>query len=464
MKKGFKKFSAFLLTAVMALAMNSTVLAAPGTTEELAGDGEEGVVGQFNGGVGVDTPEVKDDSINIKKEIVAFNPNGTTVNAPVVTYTYTVTPANVPANTTITDEDADHTSGAAVNAPVKAGLTEGLVVTGASAINGTVAAVNGATGTSTGASATLVFDNTSTWTTADTGDSNVYDIKLNFTNVGFTQPGVYRYQIAETISAASYAKIAMEDGDNNTLYLDVYVDGNLDIYGYVCMTANASVTPATDTKVNGFVNGTSIDNSDKYYTYDLVLSKDVVNDTYGESNIAYPFTVIFRNPEEYSSTFTITETAASGSTGISPAAASAPTWSGVAKVKDGADITYTGIPAGVDVDVYETNIASGVTYTVSTSVTGGTAVVDNNVVAGTTPASAVAQTTKAAYESTKATVDTTAIVATDAQDVAITNTLLLISPTGFVVRFAPYALVLFGGIFLIVLGVVLYKRTNKEEA
>ena len=447
MKRGFKKFGAFLLTAVMALAMNSTVFAAP----EALGGTEEGVAGKWTA---PDTELVQNTNIDIKKEIIAFNPNGTTVHAPVVTYTYTVTPATV-TGLTVTDETGDHTSNTAVTAPVKAGITTGVVVTGTAA---------GTAGTATSATGTLVFTNTNTFTTADTGDTNEYDINVDFSGVTFTQPGVYRYQIAETISAASYADVAMEDGDANTLYLDVYVDGNGDIYGYVCMTANDSVDPSTTTKINGFVDGTAADNSDKYYTYDLVLSKDVVNDTYGESNIAYPFTVIFSNPENYTSTFTIEETAASGSTGISPAVASAPTWSGVAKVKDGADITYTGIPAGVDVDVYETNIATGVTYTVSTSVTGGTAVVDNNVVAGTTPASAVAQTTKADYESTKATVNTNAIVTTDAQDVAITNTLLLISPTGFVVRFAPYALVLMGGIFLIVLGVVLYKRTNKEEA
>ena len=451
MKRGLKKFGAFLLTAVMALAMNSTVLAAATLPDASS---EEGVSGKWTA---KDTTIPQDASVNIKKEIIAFNPNGTEVHAPVVTYTYTVTPATV-TGLTVTDEDADHTSNTAVIAPVKAGITTGVVVTGTAA---------GSAGDATSAIGTLVFDNSTTWTTAAGGDTNEYDINVDFSGVTFAQPGVYRYKIEETIPATytnGYADFAMEDGDADTLYLDVYVDGNGDIYGYVCMTANDSVDPSTTTKINGFVDGTAADNSDKYYTYDLVLSKDVVNDTYGESNIAYPFTVIFSNPENYTSTFTIEETAALGSTGISPAAASAPTWSGVAEVKDGANITYTGIPAGVDVDVYETNIASGVTYTVSTVVTGGTAVVDNNVIAGTAPASAVAQTTKADYESTKATVNTAAITTTVAQSVAITNTLLLISPTGFVVRFAPYALVLMGGIFLIVLGVVLYKRTNREEA
>ena len=429
-----------LVIALMIMAMSLAAYAAPA---------------EFNGGKAgtwtqADTEIVQEKSINIKKELIAYNANGTTVNAPAFTYVYTVTPAAV-TGLTVTDAAANHTSNTAVTAPVNAGITTGLVVTGTAA---------GTAGTAESAVGTLVFTNASTWTTAADGNTNSYDINLDFDGVAFTQPGVYRYQIVETLAdSATYDGIAVEDGGTNTLYLDVYVDGNLDIYGYVCMAANDSVI--TDTaKTNGFVAASN--GADKYYTYDLTLSKDVVNDNYAERNVAFPFTVIFNNTENYTSTFTITETAGTGSTGISPAAASAPTWSGVALVKDGGAITYTGIPAGVDVDVYETNIVTGVTYTVSTSVNSGTPVSDNNVSWGTTPASAVAQTTKADYESTKATVDTTKIATVDAtQTVAITNTLLLISPTGVVMRFAPYALMLAAGLLIVILGK--RRKNNKED-
>lgn len=439
-----------LLLAILMVALAGAAYAS--SAAELEENSEEGVAGNWND---ADTTRLDATSINIKKEIIAFNPKGTTVHAPVVTYTYTVTPATVASGTTITDEADDHASGSAVTAPVNAGITTGLVVTGTAA---------GTAGNATSATGTLEFTNASTFTTAAAGDTNEYDIKLDFSGVTFTQPGVYRYQIAEAISAASYDAVAMEDGEGNTLFLDVYVDGDLAIYGYVCMNANDSVTPDTDTKINGFVDGSAADNADKYYTYDLTLSKDVENDSYAETNIAFPFTVIFSNPENYTSTFTIEETAGTGSTGISPATASAPTWSGVAKVKEGGDITYTGIPAGVDVDVYETNIVTGVTYTVSTSVNGGTAVTDNNVIAGSTPTSAAAQgTTKADYESTKATVNTTKITAVDEeQTVEITNTLLLISPTGLVLRFAPYGLMLIGGVVLLVIAMK-HRKSREEE-
>lgn len=454
-----KKLGALLLAIVMVLALGSTALAT--STPELGGDGETGTWG---GAIFPKDNETIDTgkTITLKKELIVYNPNSHTadsdpVYAPAYSYVYTVTPATV-SSYSVTDDATDHEANVAVTMPISAGSTVGLVVNG------------GTAGNATSAVGYLDLTNSIALDASSTGEANTFDFTINFGGVTFTQPGVYRYQIVETIigadhtTAKTYDQVAVADGASNTRYLDVYVDGNLAIYGYVCMAANGSVTSST-TKTNGFVSASNDDENgaDSYYTYDLTLSKDVVNDTYGENTIAFPFTVIFNNAESYATTFTITETAASGSTGISPATASAPTWSGVARVKDGADITYTGIPAGVDVDVYETNVATGVTYTVATSVNSGTAVTDANVSWGSAPASAVAQSSKAAYESTKATVDTTANTAIDAtQTVAITNTLLLISPTGYVARIAPYVIMLAAGVALfIILGSKRRKKDNE---
>lgn len=440
-----KKIVAILITLAMVLAMSTAALAAGENSVDLKENGEEGVAGDW---INKDEERLQKNTVNIKKELISYNATSTSVHAPAFTYVYTVTPATI-SNQTVTDETGDHASGSAVTAPVNAGLTKGLTVNGGDA------------GTTTSAVGQLVFTNTNTLNSSAAGTTNTYDIPLDFSGVTFKQPGVYRYKIDETLlphgnnEPTTYAGIDVEDGGTNTLYLDVYVDGELKIYGYVCMSADGNVDPDTDTKTNGFVGVNK--GADEYYTYDLVLSKDVVNDSYAESNVAFPFTVIFSNPQIFTTTYTITETAGNGSTGISPAAASAPTWSGVAKVKDGGAITYSGIPAGVDVDVYETNIVAGVTYTVATSVNGGTAVTDNNVSWGTTPESATAQAAqKPAYESTKASVDTSmyannAAGTTAKQTVAITNTLLLISPTGVVLRIAPYALILAAGIVLLLI-------------
>ena len=439
--KKFRKISALFISAVMIMAMSVTAFA--------AGDLDDNT---NIGGAG--TLATAERSVNIEKEIIAYNANGSTVHAPVVTYTYTVTPAAVAANTTVMDEGWDHSSGMAVTVPVQAGLTAGVVVTGTAA---------GAAGNAAGASGTLEFTNESEWATAADGAVNAYDINLDFSRVTFSQSGVYRYRIAETISANSYDDIAMEAGGTDTLYLDVYVNGSLEIYGYVCMAANGSVTSST-AKINGFVNSEASDGSDKYYTYDLTLSKNVVNDTYGEKTMAYPFTVIFNNKENYTSEFAIDQNTGSGSTGINESAKTLtglPTeWNGVARVKEGGAVTFTGIPAGVDVDVYETNIANGVTYTVATSVNGGDAHTDDNVSWGEQPDAAVAQTERAAYESTKASVKTEKNTAVEAgQTVAITNTLLLISPTGVVLRVGPYLLIVAIGAALF-----LISRRRRAEA
>lgn len=457
-----KKLAALVLALAMVLSMTAVAFA-ENPPAEFENNNEEGVAGNWTN---PDKPTGQGNKINIKKEIIAFNPNATDVHAPVVTYTYTVTPAAV-SGKTVTDDGEDHlpeNEDNPVTAPVNAGPTAGLVVIGTTA---------GTAGTAQSAAVgTLIFTNTSTWNTAADGQTNEYDITLDFSEVSFEKAGVYRYQIAETISAASYDVIAMEDGEFDTVFLDVYVDGNGDIYGYVCMNGNENeVDPDTQTKINGFVDGTPADGSDKYYTYDLVLSKDVVGDGYAV-NTAFPFTVIFDNTIGYTSSFTIEQNVGSGSTGLTTLTGVPTDWNAVVKVTDGnaetnqtaGDITIKGIPAGVDVKVYETNNVAGVTYTVATSVNGGEAQTDNNVISGSTPGSAVAQTNKADHESTQKTVDTTKYTAVDKkQTVKITNTLLLISPTGVVLRIAPYVLILIVGVAVLLIGFRRRKASAKED-
>ncbi len=106
-------------------------------------------------------------------------------------------------------------------------------------------------------------------------------------------------------------------------------------------------------------------------------------------------------------------------------------------VKHGSTITYTGIPAGVDVNVFETNNMTGVTYQVTSNVNGAEAASDASLVNDA--------------NSTAVDVDTAFGAAIDeVQSVEIINTLLLISPTGVALRVAPFVLMMAtGGLFLV---------------
>ena len=147
-------------------------------------------------------------------------------------------------------------------------------------------------------------------------------------------------------------------------------------------------------------------------------------------------------------------------------AAGAPTWSGVAKLKDGGSIKYIGIPMGTDVEVYETNDVSGTTYKVLTTRTNATEETgtDAQVTWGSTPTTAAAQAaTKPEHQSTKSTIDTTKNADDDnAHSIAITNTLVTISPTGLVFRYAPYLLIMVGGIALMIIAKKHKKHTDEE--
>ena len=161
MKRGFKRIGAVLLTVAMALSMNLTVFAA-----DFEENGEEGVAGNWDD---PDTERVQERSINLKKEIKVYNPNSSDVFAPIVTYTYTVTP--VTTSETITDEATDHDPNQAVTASINDGITTNLVVTGTAA---------GSAGTAANAVGTLEFNNSTIWSSDAAGDVNEYDINLNF--------------------------------------------------------------------------------------------------------------------------------------------------------------------------------------------------------------------------------------------------------------------------------------------
>ena len=460
MKNTMKKALALAL-AVLMMASLSVAAFAEGEAE-LTG-------GEVGGYAQADSPTVQNKTLILKKELTAYNLDETQIQAPTISYTYTIAPVEPSFN--VTDEASDHATGiGARTVPTKAGITAGVTLTGT--------AVN-----------TIAWANTEKLNAATNGAANYKDLKIDFSKVVFTGPGIYRYIITET--APNYAASGVteckadEAAASHDRYLDVYVKAadsftngstaeEWDIYGYVCMYENKAITPDGDTtttgamKTNGFVAGTNdatVIKADSYYTFNVTVSKTVQNDNYAKANHAFPFTVIFTNIDvtqsvDISSKTTGT-TAPTGFVDPAPAALSDGNTKDIVFIKDGASVKYIGIPNGTSVEVYETNDMTGVIYQVTTALTGTATKTDNSVSWGDKPTVAVAQAAeKEAFQSTKATIATTADKDDDnAYAVAVTNRLLTISPTGVSLRVAPYALMLCAGLLL-----VFFSRRRKAKA
>lgn len=457
-----KKIGALMLALVMVLSLGSVAFAATG----LDANGEQGVF------TTKDTPTTQNKTLVLEKEIKVYNVDEATIKAPTISYAYTIAAATVPSGATITDSDKNgtiHETDVTVTVPVKAGV-------------GTPTIAN------SGVVAWAATENVSAGTD---GVKNVKDISIDFSDVVFTGPGVYRYELTEALSTGYTYDISGVTETNaptagaHTRFIDVYVkpaagytDGthntDWDIYGFTCFYNNATtITEANKAtaaaKTTGFVDGNSTDGTpflaDQYYTFNLTISKTVVNDGYAASTVNFPFTVLFTNGTV--STGTIVTNGATAPTGTdfthdTSVDLTTGNLKGVATLKSDQQIKYVGIPNGTSVEVYETNVATGVTYKVDTN-KDGTTTIDNAVNWGTAPATATAQTNKANYESTKSTLTTTAGSDDDtAHSIAITNTLLTISPTGVVMRIAPYVLMLGAGVTLFVILMVKRRKTSEE--
>ena len=424
MKNTMKKALALALAVLMMASLSVAAFA----------EGEAGLTGGEVGGyTSPDSPKVQNKTLILKKELTAYNLDATQIQAPTISYTYAITAGDAGVN--VTDEASDHTANTALTVPTKAGITTGVTLTGT-------------------APNTIEWTNTDTLTASATGIANYKDLKINFSNVVFTGPGIYRYVITETAPNYAASGVTATTG-THTRYLDVYVKA-----------ADNFTTGAM--KTNGFVAGTNDGTeikADSYYTFNVTVSKTVVNDNYAKATHAFPFTVIFTNAAVTQSVdISSATTGTTTPTGfVDPAAAalSDDDTRGVVFIKDGASVKYIGIPNGTSVEVYETNDMTGVIYQVTTALTGTATKTDNSVSWDDKPTVAVAQAAeKEAFQSTKATIATTADKDDDnAYAVAVTNRLLTISPTGVSLRVAPYALMLCAGLLL-----VFFSRRRKANA
>lgn len=440
--------------------------------------------GEVGGFTQPDTPTVKEKAINIKKEITAYNPDSGVkfVYGPAITYTYTIAAASGTELVSITDDTTDHASGAATTVTAVAGVTTGVTMTGTAA-------------------------NKIEWTNADildvsaSGTANYKNLTIDFSDVVFPQAGVYRYKITE--SAATYGTSGVTEGtdDAHIRYLDVYVMGSdsytdgstaeeWSIYGYVCIdsgSATTAITPSATFKTDGFVDSdtaTDTSTADEYRTYNLTIGKTLTGDATMSSH-KFPFDATwtagtasgsFQFIVETDGTVQVSKTAVSATTSVNgtdvaahskvggASAVGTADKDGTPSIADGGTVKYIGIPAGTKVAVTETNDVTGTTYTTTATEKIGTG--EAAAVAFTGGTAVLSEDSKTATTAATKTVTYAQASAPDSgKDVAIqyTNVLAIISPTGYVARFAPYALMLIGGIALLVIAMKHRKHSENDE-
>ena len=412
-------------------------------------DGQDGVIGDFTS---PDVATTQDKSVKIYKEITAYNPETCEVNAPAITFTYTITHDTTLAGADIWDASSHHAPASNVNAKTKEGVGTPTI-----------------TGTAAGELA--LVPGTDTLDASVNGTANRFPLTIDFSGIDFTTApgtgaGVYRYQIDETTNETTKNASGIKEGEvANTLFIDVYVNGAGDVYGYVLFTNRTGAIDArTDDdaaaaasagKTEGFVGSrddggtygdpaTDGSTADKYYTFNLEVEKEVVNDTYTQNNHhEFPFTITLANTTVTANVLPIMTVGQYATQAALTAGPIAGTW--LPTIGHTGKITYVGIPTGTTVTIKETNDVTGVTYT-SVSTGADTDAASLDIATGVDSNTATVNCGATALSAATENHTTTA-----SKQVKFTNTLKQISPTGIIIRSAPYLLLFAVGAVLFIL-------------
>ena len=397
--------------------------------------------------------EEPNNTVSIQKQLIFINDAESTVREPSITYTYTisaVTGLPTTENPYLVTDDENTT------VPVKSGVADAISTK----------------------TATIAFGSGTSATTV-TGETQTRYANFTFDHVEeFPGPGIYRYKVEETSTSKAAVGIEEVATYNKVRYLDVYVrkaaenSDTLVIYGYVLFeNANGNVTfnDYSDPKVNidlkssGYVNTENTGNGeyadvDIYRTQDLTVTKTTTGLMADKSHY-FPVTFTFDGPEPITADIPVDVVLAGEATldGITSNddyltfAAGDGTFEGT--VRNGSSITFVGVPEGTQFTFGEENDTPD-SYRVSATALVGSDDQDD----------ATSVLDEAVISAGQSTSTSTPVELSSFATVAITNTLDAISPTGFITRFAPYVLLLVGGILLIVLGRKAVNSTKKKDA
>ena len=403
-------------------------------------------------------------AIPLNKTVVIFNTqDNTTVREPDITFSYVI--AKV---------DSVASEGAQLSATVSDNTN-------------TVNVYNGVlTGDYAGAitnPANIVYSSSNTVSATTKGYEDEKYTNITVDPTKFPHAGIYRYVITES-SNETLKNVGMEahtSNYDNTRYLDVYIynpdnDHNTLWMGAAVIfksastdesnppkTASEAITTTTD-KTTGFEPGnntpasgtndyTNDETVDRYFTYNLQVTKAITG-TLADKNHDFPFQISFTGALANAVTVDVTNSSASPANTTLSISTTAAT--DTAALRDGETYSVTGLPKGTTVTVKEYNDTVD-DYKLTTSFAGTTSEATISAATLGTDADHLTGETGVLINSYSTTVKA------DANTVlTFTNDLASISPTGYVSRFAPYALILIGGIALLIIAKKHKKHTDEE--
>lgn len=395
-----KKILAFVLAMIMVMAMTTVAFAADLDPTE-AGNGH-----------GTSTTAT---SVTIKKAIEVTNNSGYGAYGPTITYTYTISSVAGATGTTVSDD---------ANPPVTVTLKPGVMD-----------AVDSAT-------KTAVFSNTET----ATSDKITKDLTWTFDVTKFPSAGVYRYQIAETNAVPAPASIGVERPTNYdaSKFLDVYVrnatGGGLEIYGYAFVDDEEAAITSSSVKSTGWDSG---DDLDKYETYNITVTKKITGSG-ADMTAEFPFQVVLTGKMD-SAKIETAGTGASITAFNATSMASSATITGA--LGNNETLIINGLPKTVTYTVDESNPTVD-TYAVTITTAGDT---QSTKVEGNLTGSQANKSLITGGNVNNATGEIT---------IEVTNNLDSVSPTGVILRVAPFAIMLVAGVVL--LGLTKKSKSNED--
>ncbi len=442
--KKFTKIGALVLAMMMILAMSVPVFAADTTT-----DGT-GSLDSSPANPAIRT--ISSNTLTLNKTIIFFNPETVDVYEPNITFSYTIEAVNVTdGSATVKDKD-NHV------AVVNDGVAAGLSIT-----------------------TTPVFADTNLVTgVTNKGVSVEKDLVLTIDPTAFTHAGVYRYKLTDTTAVATLNTVGITRGaDYNTIrYIDLYVKNdttnpgqfivtNAVVFSATTMTdpTTGQVTTSTE-KTTGFNESPQADSdwtddtvADHYYTYNLKVQKSITG-ALADKTHKFPFAISFTGIKADKITKSLNGATPAADTVTSGSYGSSDVTAPNAQLADGEYITFYGIPYGAQATVTEYNdtfdlynataTGSGSSSTISLSSTP----LQPNDSTSTAQVANILINAGTAHTATDSTQKTTATTA-----VTFTNNLVEISPTGVVLRVAPFVGIMGAGLFLLLIA----KRFKKDE-